>query len=174
MKNEKQYFIYKITNTANGKCYVGQTTNPKHRFFRCHQSNPKILADIDRYGVESFKVEILARTSDRKFAESMEEHFIDEFNTIENGYNRARSFHNNAGLKRTEAANGKRSKAIKRLVWVCNMFDLETRRVTPEEAARLEKEGWTLGRFTSKQGSANKRLFNVTVPEGTGDYFKTR
>jgi group I intron endonuclease len=173
--NEKvtQYYIYKITCKVNHKVYIGQTSNPKLRFYKSHYKNPKLLADVEKYGIEAFTLEFIAWTPDRKFAESLEEHFIDKYDSIRNGYNRVRSFHVNFGLKRTAAANEKRSKAMKRLVWVCNAWDLETKRVTLEEANRLEKQGWVKGRLVTNRPSDNNKLFgNIQIPEGKGDYLK--
>lgn len=172
-KNNKQYYIYKITNTVNGKCYIGQTVNPKHRFYKCHQKNKKMLADIEHYGIAAFKTEILASTTDKKFAQAMEEHFIDQFDSIRNGYNRSRCFHNNAGMKRTPEANAKRRAAISKLVWVYNHKDLATRRVSREEAQALctSGQGWHMGRFSSRTRDKGKQLFGIDIPQVSGDYF---
>ena len=172
--NDKQYYVYRIWNTVNNKSYIGQTVNPKLRFLKCHQNNSKMAPDIERYGIAAFKTEILARTTDRKFAESMEEHFIDEYDSIRNGYNRYRSFHNNAGMKRTPEANAKRRAAISKLVWVYNHKDLATRRVSREEAEALcaSGQGWHMGRYRNKGADKGKRLFDIDLPQGSGDYFK--
>lgn len=56
--------IYKITNTINGKCYIGQSINIKHRLvehynnFLNHQQ-AKIYKAINKYGVDSFEVQIV-------------------------------------------------------------------------------------------------------------------
>jgi predicted GIY-YIG superfamily endonuclease len=168
-----QFYIYKLTCTVNGKSYVGQTSNPKNRFYRTHyRHNPKLLADIDRYGIVAFTSAILARTSDKAFAKAMETHFVDEYDTIANGYNTRRSFSVNVGLKRTAAANEKRRQAISGLVWMFNPTDLETKRVKPAVAKQLAEAGWKPGRFSTKSRSAKKQLFAVEIPEGTGDYFR--
>lgn len=184
----KQYTIYKITNTVNGKSYIGQTVNLKHRFYKCHQNNSKMAPDIERHGIDSFKMEILASTTDKKFAQALEEHFIDKFDSIRNGYNRHRCFHNNAGMKRTPEANAKRRAAISKLVWVYNHHDLATRRVSREEAEALctSGQGWHMGRFRRDLCDKNKQLFpetcfqihidlvnvHIDLSQVSGDYFK--
>lgn len=170
MKPE-QYYLYLITNTANGMHYVGQTSNPRCRFYKSHyKHNHELLADIDKYGLEAFTIEIIARTSDRLIAGQLERKFIAKYNCIEHGYNKTLANKVNVGLHRTEESNAKRSKAIRKLVWVFNPFDLETKRVTPKTAAKMLNEGWMLGRFSSRTSSKNKKLFTPTIPEGTADF----
>ncbi len=172
----KQYYIYKITCTVNGKSYIGQTVNPQHRFYKCHQRNKKMLADIERYGVVAFQSEILARTTDKKLSTVLEEHFVDEYDTIENGYNSYRCFKVPAGLKRTPEANAKRSKAISNTVWMTDPVTGQSTRVNPTKAKELEAQGWKPGRVCDKspymKGSAKNKLFGVNIPDGSGDYFK--
>lgn len=55
------YFIYKITNTVNGKSYVGVTNSPKRReyeHFNGHGSSLVHLA-IEKYGKECLTFELL-------------------------------------------------------------------------------------------------------------------
>lgn len=172
--NDKQYYVYRTWNTVNNKSYIGQTVNPKLRFLKCHQNNSKMAPDIEHYGIAAFKTEILASTTDKKFAEAMEEHFIDQFDSIRNGYNRYRSFRNNAGMKRTPEANAKRRAAISKLVWVYNHKDLATRRVNREEAEALcaSGQGWHMGRYRRDLCDKNKQLFHIDLPQVSGDYFK--
>ncbi len=56
--------IYKITNTINGKAYVGQTvqSNPRARWYQ-HKENAKkqkhpLYCAMRKYGVHNFKFEI--------------------------------------------------------------------------------------------------------------------
>ncbi len=172
--NDKQYYVYRIWNTVNNKSYIGQTVNPNLRFLKCHQNNDKMAPDIERYGVAAFATEILAMTLDKKFAEAMEEHFVDKYDSIRNGYNKIRAFHNNSGLKRTPEANAKRRAAISKLVWVYNHNDLATRRVSRKEAEALcaSGDGWHMGRFRTKGADKGKQLFSFDLPQVTGEYFK--
>lgn len=176
MKNNKQYYVYRIWNTVNNKSYIGQTSNPKHRFYRCHRRNYKLIADIERYGEAAFKSVVLASTPDEKFAQALEEHFVDQFDSIRNGYNIARCFRIPVGLHRTEAANDKRRQAISRTVWMYDPSTGQSTRANPARAEELEAHGWKRGRVCDKnpymKGSARNKLFGVNIPDGTGDYFK--
>jgi len=57
-------FIYKITNTINNKCYIGQTANnPKIRF-KQHRSmkncgNQAIYRAFRKYGIENFTFNVI-------------------------------------------------------------------------------------------------------------------
>lgn len=171
----KQYYIYKITCTVNGKCYIGQTVNPQHRFYKCHQRNKKMLADIERYGVVAFQSEILARTTDKKLATVLEEHFVDEYDAIENGYNSYRCFKVPAGLKRTEESNEKRREAISKTIWMYDPSTGQSTRANPARAKELAAMGWLNGRIKQDavfKGSPKNKLFDIDIPKGSGDYFK--
>ena len=175
--NTAQYFLYRIWNTINGKSYIGQTVNPQHRFYKCHQRNKKMLADIERYGVVAFKSEILARTGDKKLAGVLEEHFINEYNSIENGYNQYKSYHNNTGMKRTEAANAKRREAISKTIWMYDPSTGQSTRANPARAKELAAMGWLNGRIKQDavlKGSPKNKLFDIDLPKGTGDFFKSK
>lgn len=68
------YYIYKITNTVNGKTYVGQKSY-KDSFENDNYwgSGKLIKLAIKKYGIENFKKEILySRILNRKTADSIE------------------------------------------------------------------------------------------------------
>lgn len=58
---EKQIGIYSITCTVNGKQYVGQSIDIDRRKnqHRHSEQNPRLRADIEKYGWDAFKFEIL-------------------------------------------------------------------------------------------------------------------
>jgi len=57
--------VYKITNTVNGKSYIGQTVNSIHDRFRTHCAAysegkcPALWAAIQNYGKDNFTIELL-------------------------------------------------------------------------------------------------------------------
>jgi group I intron endonuclease len=61
--------IYCITNTVNGKCYIGQTIRPLHVRWQYHcddvrrGSTTHFHRAIRKYGAESFAVEIVEETT---------------------------------------------------------------------------------------------------------------
>ncbi len=86
-------YIYKITNTINNKCYIGQTIqDPKKRWYR-HKWNSfnekrcfKLHNSIKKNGVENFTFEIIYEC-DKRFLNHFEKNFISEYNSYNNGYN---------------------------------------------------------------------------------------
>lgn len=66
--------IYKVTNTLNGKVYIGQTTNFRKRVSDYKNAHKKkdntqaITLDIKKYGTENFTIEILEECSPNKLS----------------------------------------------------------------------------------------------------------
>jgi group I intron endonuclease len=87
-----KFYIYKITNVINNKCYIGVSVNPIRRVqeHRCVSNSHKLQDDIKEHGKDSFIVTILASTEDRKLAILVEDYLIDQFNAQEGGYNTMR------------------------------------------------------------------------------------
>ena len=99
---KKNYIIYKITNTANGKVYVGETCRPiKDRWYQHHSKDSncmKLKRAIDKYGKESFAIEQIDHAQNREEALNKEKFWIafykatDKkygYNTLESGYTSA-------------------------------------------------------------------------------------
>lgn len=88
-------FIYKITNTINGKGYVGVTTMPdaiqrfkKHIYAIYYGNGCPVLGDaVKKYGEEAFKFEVLIICFDEDVYK-YEQSYIEKYNTmVPNGYN---------------------------------------------------------------------------------------
>lgn len=87
-------FIYKITNTINGKFYIGQTIqNVKERFYqhcatKCSKavSNMAIHRAIKKYGKSNFTVEVIEEI-DSVNLNDRERYWIKYYNSYNNGYN---------------------------------------------------------------------------------------
>ena len=87
--------IYLITNTVNGKKYVGQhcgTTDSRwkqHLQAALKLEDPKPLyASMRKYGIENFKyevLEVLGKDADEALLDDREKHFIKEYNTFIGG-----------------------------------------------------------------------------------------
>ena len=88
----KSYLIYKHTNKINGKCYIGQTcyTNPTHRWHSDgsgYKSQQKFYRAILKYGWENFEHQVLIENLTKQEADELEIAYINQFDSIENGYN---------------------------------------------------------------------------------------
>lgn len=87
--------IYKITNTINGKCYIGQSTNINKRWnnHKCYKSQHKenwsafpLYRAIEKYGIENFTFEVLEECFPEQLNEK-EVQYIKEYNSFGEGYN---------------------------------------------------------------------------------------
>lgn len=81
--------IYRITNTINGKIYVGQTRIGTFKRFQQHtKADTPLGRAIRKYGVDNFKINILSTTNEQDEANKLEEHFIKEHQcVVPDGYN---------------------------------------------------------------------------------------
>jgi group I intron endonuclease len=87
--------IYLITNTSNGKKYVGQTVQSGRRRFLSHkrsafkyQSSLPIHRAIRKYGIDNFRYEVLEECNSMDDLNSAESRWILELDTFgPNGYN---------------------------------------------------------------------------------------
>ena len=87
-------FVYKATNTTNGKSYIGITSRSTEARWsehlsraRCGVRNSRIYDAIRKYGEDSFKVTTVGQTESDYWVRWLETKFIDAFDTHENGYN---------------------------------------------------------------------------------------
>lgn len=89
------FYIYKITNNINNKCYIGKTVNTSRRFSdhkrlafstnKDHKEYEKTLYRAFRkYGLENFTFEILEITD---YPNERENYWIEFYDSINNGYN---------------------------------------------------------------------------------------
>lgn len=87
--------IYKITNTENGKVYIGQSIDINKRFKEHKRSlrkgeheNYRLQDDWNVYGEDAFSFEIIQKCRSSNLNE-IEKHLIGEYNSTseENGYN---------------------------------------------------------------------------------------
>ena len=88
-----QYYIYKITNNVNGKCYIGQHKVPNHpeNFRRYLGTGIAIREAIKKYGKDAFRKEILEYIDDDEKHTKVSEreiYYIKMYNSrVPNGYN---------------------------------------------------------------------------------------
>ena len=99
--------IYKITNTINGKCYIGQTVNdfnrrycyggnsPIERVYKYHKHckengfsyNNHLLNSIEKYGIENFIVDVYFDTAlSIEELNEKEEYYINFYKSAERNY----------------------------------------------------------------------------------------
>jgi group I intron endonuclease len=124
-------FVYLITNTIDGKRYVGQTTTSLQERFRLHKilnSCPYLHSALKKHGAENFIIEAICEPPSIELMDEIEMEYIKRYCTlVPNGYNLTAGGsaprHNEAtrkkmrlshlGLKNTEKARRNISKALK-------------------------------------------------------------
>lgn len=87
--------IYKVTNTVNGKIYIGQTKRSIKRRWKGHITSSKsnkcnnlFHNAIKKHGEDSFNVEIIDHANSTEELNELEQKYIGIFNSIHpNGYN---------------------------------------------------------------------------------------
>lgn len=92
-KNNKDYISYKIYihRFPNGKNYVGVCQSCKDRWQegKGYAHNNEMYKDIEKYGWNNIKHEILLELDDDVLAYKIEKILIKELNLIKNGYNKS-------------------------------------------------------------------------------------
>ena len=105
--------IYKLTNTVNGKAYVGLTTKTVEERFKEHCNSKYVIGKaIRKYGKDSFTVETLETVNDINKLGDYERFYIWLYDTIApNGYNLTDG--GESGFKMSEESKQKLSEAKK-------------------------------------------------------------
>lgn len=83
------FYIYRHI-VPNGKSYIGKTKlKPNIRFNngKGYKKCPKFYKAIEKYGWKNIKHEILFITDDECEARKLEKEMIEQYNSINNGYN---------------------------------------------------------------------------------------
>lgn len=85
------FYIYKITNKINKKCYIGFTHNPKKRFANHKNSirlNRPLYNSMKKHGIDNFEFEVIYENENKDHVLfDMEPYFINKHNSYMNGYN---------------------------------------------------------------------------------------
>jgi len=87
------YYVYKIINSVNNKCYIGVTVDVNRRFSE-HMTRvdrregcPKLSNAVKKHGRDKFSVEVLYKTHTKSFAYTLEVTYIEYYNSYKEGYN---------------------------------------------------------------------------------------
>jgi len=116
MQIEFKSAIYKITNVANGKCYIGSAVDVYTRI-AVHKSglkygtqpNKHLQASYNKHGFINFKFEVLEYVSDKHKLLHREQLWINYFKSCDPkfGYNKRKIPNSNLGIKRKHSSETK-------------------------------------------------------------------
>jgi group I intron endonuclease len=92
------YIIYEISCLVNRKVYIGFTSKSVENRFKQHikdsrnkQDLRKFYAAIRKYGEHNFSYRVLDQSDDYEYTlNTLEQYYIDKFNSINEGYNTAK------------------------------------------------------------------------------------
>lgn len=163
MGRETRGGIYKITNTVNGKVYVGSATRftgrwSKHRTDlnkNCHD-NQKLQRAWNKYGEAAFVFSVLEYVENKCDLIQREQFWIDALEAAETGYNICTVAYSCLGVKRSENTKKKMSEIAK------------ARGILPE--TRLKAIQYHTGRKRSPEVAARQS----TAQKGRKDSDETR
>jgi group I intron endonuclease len=111
-------FIYRITNTINGKVYIGQTLRPLEERFREYspeRTNNYLSASFNKYGKENFTFEQIDEATTLTELNSLERKWIAHYDSTNRnkGYNLATGGNNAVVSEETRAKMSKAGKGRK-------------------------------------------------------------
>jgi group I intron endonuclease len=167
------FTIYCITNTINGKKYVGQTSrNIKQRWWE-HQSTARyedtlFSRAIRKYGQDAFEIKEIDRTEDEDVASYREMFWITVLGTYRDyGYNS--DIGGSGYYQPSEETLRKRSESLKkgyaegRVTW-CTRTDLDDNKIAEMYLNGLSQRAIAAQLNTSKRTIA-VRLHKLNVPQ---------
>jgi len=137
----KIFSIYKCTNKLNGKIYIGFTQKHISERISGHiynalvkNKNTKFYSALRKYGIDNFIFEIIYQSKDKNHCHNvMENFFINEYDSIQNGYNQTEGGIGVLGI-------------TKNTIWINDGF--QTKRIGSKESIPL---GWKKGRLFIKR-----------------------
>lgn len=96
--------VYKITNTVNGKIYIGQTTRSVEQRFKEHLNEETYIGNsMRKHGIKKFTIEVIAECETPEELNACEIAKIDEYDCMApKGYNLTTGVYNGSPSKQTK------------------------------------------------------------------------
>lgn len=162
-------YIYKITNTLNGKCYIGKTTENSitkriSRHFTGSGSSLLKVA-INKHGRDAFTIDILHKDVPNNEIDTLEAESISIYNSVSpNGYNLIRPFRGvkkhspTSRIKMSKAHKGKKRKPLSETTKAKISKSNLGKKRTPEQRKRISEAHMGLkGNMLGKTQSPESR-----------------
>ena len=185
MSKNFKYIVYKITNTINGKIYIG-AEKTKNIFDKYYGSGTLIKKAVKKYGIENFKKEILYVFNNQKDMYEKERELVNEkFIKKENTYNLRiggkggwghidNSGENNGMIRKSvfdvwqEKYGTEKAKIMwdkrypKNRIWI-NDGGNNTKHINKKDLDKMLNKGWYLGRKLHDKEAGRRHQIN-SVP----------
>lgn len=153
--------IYKITNTINGKIYIGQTTRTLKQRMAEHKSSTDTAIGhaINKYGLEKFHTEVVEECETLKELNEREVFWIAHYNCIApHGYNLTTGGKNGGALSaETKAKLSSINKGKKLSVETCKKISESKKGVKQSAEVRAKRSAAQKGTPKSEAARANMR-----------------
>lgn len=155
----KKYYIYALCNRINSKVYIGQTSDPAHRFQVKQYRGKKIADAIREIGWSNFYAVALAMTKSKDRANKLEFDYIVKYDSVNNGYNSTYGTKYVGNKHRTEATRAQQSATMSSTKWYWNPDTDETVRIV--DGMKIP-EGFVRGRGGKMKSVRGHSLWRKT------------
>lgn len=173
-------YIYKITNSINGKIYIGKTSQTIEERFKEHCRDSKrrqrehrpLYFAMNKYGIENFSVEEVEQCEDSE-AEEREIYWIDAYDSYRNGYNATiggdgkpcidrdlviKTYKEEQNQTKTAEKLGISMKSVHRILIQNSIPIKSTEEVSSKAVAMLDKETLEIIQIFPSRAAANRFL----------------
>lgn len=174
MTRKITHAVYSITNTVNGKKYIGSAVDVTRRLW-VHKSamktgthkNIKISRAVKKHGIDVFRFDVIEVVPKKEDLISREQHWIDTLRAVTLGYNIAPNAYSSLGRKATPVTRAKLSKRKKGVKLTAEQRAARAGRVCSEETrkkisaslkVRLVGRSWSASRRAAYKPKYGPRL----------------
>lgn len=179
-EGEKGMVVYKITNTLNGKIYIGQTLQPFNSRVNEHKKKMRngtkhpLYDAMRKYGISAFSFEVIDTAIDADDLNKKEVYWIEHFNSMHpNGYNLTSGGAGTFDYHHTDDDKQRMSK-LKNGVFDGSKNPFYGKHHSPEQIAKWKRE--RKGRMLTEEWKANISKTRKRVPIiniDTGEVFES-
>ena len=163
-------YIYKITNSINGKIYIGQHKAQRFEPELYFGSGKLLLQAIKKYGKSNFTCELVAECDSQDELDFMEQFYIQNFNTLDLtvGYNLTAGGYGGGRLHVPQETREKIRAACAGRVVVNN--GIEQHLINPDEFGLYHSKGYIRGVLPFSRSESFKKKLSASTTGKKGMY----
>ena len=162
-------YIYKFTHIATDRCYIGQTIQSPNQRRLDHICDSKYTTKeyhfhnaLRKYGVDAFTFEVIAEANSLEELNLLEEKYVQEFDSINNGFNIRQAGNNKLHSEESKKRMSDAQKAAH-----------AKRRMTGGDGGWKRKDGGPMkGKICSEENKQKKREAHLKAQHYTGKTWK--